>query len=158
MRKQLISSFIHKEFENEQKKTNALDLPSFLILPVQRIPRYMLLLTELDKYTEASHPDKKSLGKVKKERKKVLELFLISLLFQALEDVKEVLRILDSSKEDNNQRIVVIEKILDNMDFPLQLVHPEREFIREGNRYKSLSNDYIPSIVISLFTPRCIAP
>eukprot|EP01102_Stenamoeba_stenopodia_P009775 TRINITY_DN2897_c0_g3_i1.p1 TRINITY_DN2897_c0_g3~~TRINITY_DN2897_c0_g3_i1.p1 ORF type:complete len:763 (+),score=183.21 TRINITY_DN2897_c0_g3_i1:412-2700(+) len=104
---------IIKEFENEQKKTNALDLPSFLILPVQRIPRYMLLLTELDKYTEASHPDKKSLGK-------------------ALDDVKEVLRILDSSKEDGNQRIVVIEKILDNMDFPLQLVHPEREFIREG--------------------------
>ena len=30
---------------------------SDLIMPVQRIPRYILLLTELKKYTPADHPD-----------------------------------------------------------------------------------------------------
>ena len=33
------------------------DLESFLILPVQRIPRYMLLLDALLKFTPPDHPD-----------------------------------------------------------------------------------------------------
>eukprot|EP01111_Echinosteliopsis_oligospora_P011941 TRINITY_DN4042_c0_g1_i2.p1 TRINITY_DN4042_c0_g1~~TRINITY_DN4042_c0_g1_i2.p1 ORF type:complete len:130 (-),score=17.79 TRINITY_DN4042_c0_g1_i2:10-399(-) len=33
------------------------DLVDFLILPVQRIPRYVMLLQDLRKYTPSSHPD-----------------------------------------------------------------------------------------------------
>ncbi len=40
---------------------NQLDLPSLLIMPVQRIPRYKLLLEELLKHTPETHPDYKSL-------------------------------------------------------------------------------------------------
>jgi hypothetical protein len=38
-------------------------LESFLITPIQRIPRYVLLLTELLKHTEPSHPDHELLQK-----------------------------------------------------------------------------------------------
>jgi hypothetical protein len=37
--------------------TTGLDLPSFLILPVQRIPRYILFFKELCKCTQTIHPD-----------------------------------------------------------------------------------------------------
>eukprot|EP00117_Sycon_ciliatum_P026353 scpid23988/ scgid21653/ Dynamin-binding protein; Scaffold protein Tuba len=39
----------------------AWDLQSFLIKPVQRVLKYPLLLRELSKYTDFSHPDKKEL-------------------------------------------------------------------------------------------------
>jgi hypothetical protein len=106
-----------KAFELEQAKTNALDLGSFLILPVQRLPRYMLLLAELEKFTEVDHPDKKGLQK-------------------AIEDVKETLAILDKSKSENgtdmtsNQKISAISRNIQLNDF--ELVHPQRRYIREG--------------------------
>ncbi|XP_027039924.1 uncharacterized protein LOC113668239 isoform X5 [Pocillopora damicornis] len=34
-----------------------LDLPAFLLTPIQRLPRYVLLLRQLSKYTDAGHPD-----------------------------------------------------------------------------------------------------
>lgn len=34
-----------------------LKLESFLIMPIQRLPRYILLLKELQKYTHSQHPD-----------------------------------------------------------------------------------------------------
>lgn len=42
---------------NKSTKTNGQDLSGFLILPVQRIPRYELLLKEMKKYTVESDPD-----------------------------------------------------------------------------------------------------
>ncbi|CAM9832224.1 unnamed protein product [Lampetra planeri] len=38
-------------------KRRLVDVPSFLILPVQRVTRYPLLLTELARHTPLSHPD-----------------------------------------------------------------------------------------------------
>src|SRR3990167_4187381 len=38
-------------------KTLRLNLESFLIMPIQRMPRYLLLLTDLKKYTNVHHPD-----------------------------------------------------------------------------------------------------
>jgi hypothetical protein len=45
----------------ERKITNQLDLPSLLITPIQRIPRYNLLLRDLIKSTWEDHPDFESL-------------------------------------------------------------------------------------------------
>jgi len=45
---------IKQNFEQEMKKTTQLDLQSYLVLPVQRISRYLLLLKELLKYTDDS--------------------------------------------------------------------------------------------------------
>lgn len=41
----------------EQPSCGGLDLGAFLLTPVQRIPRYILLLKQLLKYTDESHPD-----------------------------------------------------------------------------------------------------
>lgn len=52
----------------QKEEVGGRDLDSFLILPVQRIPRYNLLLTELIKHTWTDHMDydnlKKSLEKI----------------------------------------------------------------------------------------------
>eukprot|EP00761_Pharyngomonas_kirbyi_P004479 gb/GECH01004484.1/.p1 GENE.gb/GECH01004484.1/~~gb/GECH01004484.1/.p1 ORF type:complete len:1003 (+),score=161.28 gb/GECH01004484.1/:1-3009(+) len=41
----------------DDSRIKNLPLPSLLVMPVQRIPRYQLLLTELIKYTEDDHKD-----------------------------------------------------------------------------------------------------
>ncbi|XP_068248023.1 uncharacterized protein [Palaemon carinicauda] len=41
----------------EQPACGGLDLGAFLLTPVQRVPRYILLLKQLLKYTEPQHPD-----------------------------------------------------------------------------------------------------
>jgi hypothetical protein len=45
-----------KQFLVKQSQKN-LDLYDLLIMPVQRVPRYILLLTELRKFTPDAHPD-----------------------------------------------------------------------------------------------------
>ena len=41
----------------ESPSCRGLDLCAFLLTPIQRLPRYLLLLTELSKYTSPTHPD-----------------------------------------------------------------------------------------------------
>jgi hypothetical protein len=48
----------------EHPEGKSLDLASFLIMPVQRIPRYNLLLTDMMRNTWVDHPDYASLKKV----------------------------------------------------------------------------------------------
>lgn len=54
----------------QKKSSGGLDLESLLITPVQRIPRYKLLLSEILKHTPEAHPDyaliKKALEEVSK--------------------------------------------------------------------------------------------
>lgn len=49
-----------------------LDLPSFLLSPVQRLPRYILLLSELYKYTDSGHPDKDCICETKAKMEKII--------------------------------------------------------------------------------------
>eukprot|EP01006_Ploeotia_vitrea_P045917 TRINITY_DN66979_c8_g21_i1.p1 TRINITY_DN66979_c8_g21~~TRINITY_DN66979_c8_g21_i1.p1 ORF type:complete len:686 (+),score=380.58 TRINITY_DN66979_c8_g21_i1:66-2123(+) len=54
-----------QKFEKQQRKkpqTQGMRLDSFLIMPVQRIPRYKLLLEKIIKCTKQSHPDYKSVS------------------------------------------------------------------------------------------------
>ncbi|GIY49775.1 dynamin-binding protein [Caerostris extrusa] len=50
--------YLHHKVEIIKRQTNCFDLPAMLIKPVQRILKYPLLLNELLKVTEDSHPDK----------------------------------------------------------------------------------------------------
>ncbi|GFR28534.1 dynamin-binding protein [Trichonephila clavata] len=50
--------YLQHKVEILKRQTNCFDLPSMLIKPVQRILKYPLLLNELLKVTEDSHPDK----------------------------------------------------------------------------------------------------
>ena len=53
------------------ERCNNLNLPSFLICPVQRVPRYVLLFKDLVKFTENGHPD---FGTIKEALQKVTHL------------------------------------------------------------------------------------
>ena len=43
-------------------RCHGLDLTSFLIMPVQRVPRYRMLIEEIVKQTPPDHPDMQSLA------------------------------------------------------------------------------------------------
>jgi len=53
------STKIDKYFQSRESKPycHGLNFESFLVMPVQRLPRYILLLKELRKYTDIDHPD-----------------------------------------------------------------------------------------------------
>ena len=55
------------DFERAQYAINKLNVPSFLVMPVQRLPRYVMLLNDLHKYTVPRHPDKAVLARVCQE-------------------------------------------------------------------------------------------
>jgi hypothetical protein len=48
---------IEERMMNTGNELRKLSISSYLIMPVQRIPRYVLLLEDLLKHTETSHPD-----------------------------------------------------------------------------------------------------
>ena len=83
-----------KKFESDQKEASGLDLASFLILPVQRLPRYVLLLKELQRYTPENHPEYKS-------------------LIDAIDHIARSLEIINESKREHEQsshKILNIDK------------------------------------------------
>jgi FYVE/RhoGEF/PH domain-containing protein 5/6 len=90
-----------------------LDLDAFLILPVQRIPRYMLLLTDLLRNTEPEHPDYKSLK-------------------DALEKMKIVADHIEDSiaAAENRQKCLAIQNSFLLGD--VKVLQPHRRFIRDG--------------------------
>jgi len=62
----LLSSPHHKDFQkyiNEQEKKKNMTLESYLITPIQWIPRYELLLIQCQKYTNKRREDYDLLSK-----------------------------------------------------------------------------------------------
>ncbi|RWS17899.1 rho guanine nucleotide exchange factor 17-like protein, partial [Dinothrombium tinctorium] len=96
----------------EQKSKLTLD--AILIMPVQRIPRYELLIKELLKHTPTEHPDHEFLLKAQKE---VHEL---ALKINRME--KEAFL-----HEQMQQRVKEIEHLIEGV---MDLSHPDRTFIR----------------------------
>eukprot|EP01114_Cavostelium_apophysatum_P021653 TRINITY_DN7619_c0_g1_i1.p1 TRINITY_DN7619_c0_g1~~TRINITY_DN7619_c0_g1_i1.p1 ORF type:complete len:750 (+),score=247.47 TRINITY_DN7619_c0_g1_i1:129-2378(+) len=89
-----------------------LDLLSFLIMPVQRIPRYILLLTDLLKQTPKEHPDHAGIS-------------------SSLEKIKAVADQLNEAKRkaENSNRVATIQNSLIGEE---ELVKEGRSFIKEG--------------------------
>lgn len=109
-----------KAFEKAQaEKSNGLELDSFLITPVQRMPRYLLLLKELAKYTPTNHPDYGGLQ-------------------ATLEYLNKVLHELNESKRQAEQtntshKILAIDKsMVYELDDFEGIVHPKRLYMYEG--------------------------
>eukprot|EP01103_Thecamoeba_quadrilineata_P003286 TRINITY_DN1307_c0_g1_i1.p1 TRINITY_DN1307_c0_g1~~TRINITY_DN1307_c0_g1_i1.p1 ORF type:complete len:762 (-),score=140.47 TRINITY_DN1307_c0_g1_i1:39-2324(-) len=111
-----------------------LNLQAYLILPVQRIPRYVLLIQDLMKYTEPDHKDSE-------------------LLTKALVIIKEVADYVNANKSnaDNITKIHNISsKIIDYPKKEDDLNKSKRVLVREGNiilkkskLYAFLFNDII---------------
>ena len=96
-------------------------LPDLLIMPIQRVPRYQILLRELLKNTSVQHFDYMNIK-------------------NALEAIESITTELEESKREaeNLQKIVVISDRLTGENIP-DLVIPGRRYIREGVLYKGAS-------------------
>lgn len=108
------ASFV-KFIENASREHKGkLSLDALLIMPVQRIPRYELLLKELIKHTTPDHPDHQLLITAQKE---VHELAL------------KINRMEKESffQEQNMNRLKEIEHLIEGV---IDLFQPDRNFIR----------------------------
>ncbi|CAG8526289.1 21197_t:CDS:2 [Dentiscutata erythropus] len=90
---------------------------SFLSLPIQRIPRYKLLLEALLKHTENTHPDYINLEQC------VRQISLIA------DDVNEKIR-----DAENQQKVLEIQNKVERL--PNNILDPARRFIYQGDLYK----------------------
>lgn len=73
------------------EKLNKLGLLSFLILPVQRIPRYVLLLSDLLKNTVPQHPDYENIKAALQQIKELADY--INIRKQDSEEINKILAI-----------------------------------------------------------------
>jgi hypothetical protein len=89
-------------------------LRSLLIMPIQRVPRYALLLKEALRFTPEGHPDR--LG-----------------LQRALEVIERTARELNESisRYERQQRVARLQSLFDPAPVP-SLVQPARDFVRDG--------------------------
>jgi hypothetical protein len=107
--------------DENQATAKGLDLSSFLIMPVQRIPRYELLLREVIKQSEPDHPD-------------------LPRLEAAAEAVKQVANRVNNAKAEAENAKAVAElatKFGTTLSFPLAV--PGRMLIRQGKLNKNPS-------------------
>mmetsp|Transcript_13998 Transcript_13998/g.19427 ORF Transcript_13998/g.19427 Transcript_13998/m.19427 type:complete len:741 (+) Transcript_13998:1100-3322(+) len=103
------------------KTEGCLPLPALLITPVQRIPRYRLLVQEYLKNTDPSHSDYDDLE-------------------NALEKIKETATIINEAVRRQQQRQTVLDletKFSSNPHF----ISPSRVFLRQGPLWKKCRAD-----------------
>eukprot|EP00026_Physarum_polycephalum_P008753 Phypoly_transcript_08853.p1 GENE.Phypoly_transcript_08853~~Phypoly_transcript_08853.p1 ORF type:complete len:430 (+),score=68.13 Phypoly_transcript_08853:131-1420(+) len=117
-------------------RCESLRLPALLIMPIQRIPRYILLLTEIQKHTPKNHPDldqlTKSLAKVK----------------EVADDINEAKR-----NAESLSRLYELTTKIDDLEDLESLLIPTRRLEMEGDlkerpgksRHYFLFNDMIMS-------------
>mmetsp|Transcript_4210 Transcript_4210/g.7686 ORF Transcript_4210/g.7686 Transcript_4210/m.7686 type:complete len:493 (+) Transcript_4210:228-1706(+) len=63
-----------KFFKKQQELCGGLSVSAYLIMPIQRVPRYVLLIKELVKYTDSTHPEYASLQKALKSIQKIAKV------------------------------------------------------------------------------------
>eukprot|EP01125_Pyxidicula_operculata_P010693 TRINITY_DN3520_c0_g1_i2.p1 TRINITY_DN3520_c0_g1~~TRINITY_DN3520_c0_g1_i2.p1 ORF type:complete len:605 (+),score=113.47 TRINITY_DN3520_c0_g1_i2:23-1816(+) len=105
----------------EKKSGNNLNLGAYLIMPVQRIPRYVLLFSELFKATPIYHPD-------------------YELLINALEGLKGVAQFINISKA-NAEKLNEAKKECSPIErFPMEDLYsiPGIRFVKKGVLYTSI--------------------
>jgi len=108
--KPLFAEFLKKLAHHPDCKR--LDLTALLIMPIQRIPRYPLLLQDLLRYMPEDHKDYKNLN-------------------SALDKMSQIAQHVNERKREyeNLKKIVDIQSCFIGID---NLVAPHRRFIREG--------------------------
>jgi len=105
-----------ERFELEQFKINRLNVPSFHVMPVQRLPRYVLLMNDLKKYTSPNHPDVQ---------------YLTELLPKLQATVSELNKGIDPKKEANMAKTIEVAESISGEGVE-DIVRGERLFVREG--------------------------
>ena len=100
--------------QDAQVQSGGKTLSDLLIMPIQRVPRYQMLLQELLKNTPTNHVDFANLDKA---------LESINLMTEELEESKK--------EADHLERIIVMANILRGENLP-EIIVPGRRYIREG--------------------------
>jgi len=108
------NEFLNSTVKTELAKHGSLDLMSYLVMPVQRVPRYVLLLRELKKHTLPSNP---AFDKIHKA--------LTSLLATATH-INEMKR-----SVENVTKLLSLEQQIRGCE-NLQLIKPRRYLVRDG--------------------------
>lgn len=123
----------HVFFEEcrENPMSMNLDLLSFLIMPVQRTPRYKLLLSELLKNMEENDPDHKQAE-------------------EALKKISEVASSIDEDVDLAHNRDMIM-KIGKKFVPTLKLISPSRLFVFQGPMGKWSRNDTLYNYEFILF-------
>jgi hypothetical protein len=100
-----------------RQATGGMDLMSYLIMPVQRIPRYVLLLKELQKNTPEQHPTHET-------------------LLSALQKVEKIASHVNEQKRqvEDMSKLLEIQNKLTGASWSLLL--PHRRLVREGTLKK----------------------
>lgn len=115
---------IKQYFDNAKlhPKHNQLNLQGYLLLPVQRIPRYKLLLQDLLKFTDEAHSDYIHLK------------FALQEISKLADEINERKR----DKESHDKVLSIQNRIKSNVN-DIGLVEPHRRFILEGSLYLTKS-------------------
>jgi FYVE/RhoGEF/PH domain-containing protein 5/6 len=100
----------------------SVDFRAYLIMPIQRIPRYRLLLEELLKNTTPEHPDFESLSK-------------------ALDSIKHVAIQIDAAIVEHKNRDKLLEIQSSFVGEKVQIIEAGRVFIKEGELGKVCRKD-----------------
>jgi hypothetical protein len=128
-----------KEFLNTTKNLPGVehDLPSYLIMPIQRIPRYQLLLEQLLKATPLEHPDRADLA-------------------SALQQIVAVADYMNERKRDV-ENLLKVTNLQSNLVYKngvnfVPIVTPVRRYRREGLFEVFIRNERSPYNYLFLFT------
>ena len=102
----------------DHPRSKSRDLQSFLIQPVQRVPRYNLLLADLVKHTWNGHPDKSNLEK-------------------ATEEIQRIATFLNEKKREaeNMTKVYQIQEIISKTNEKFLLMQAGRTYLCEGDAY-----------------------
>jgi len=100
----------------EHPLAQKLDINSFLILPVQRIPRYVMLLTDFLNNTDKSHPDYNDLSDS------------LSLMKKVADEINKSM-----NENENKRKCIELSKIFTET---VELVEVHRLFVYEGQLKK----------------------
>lgn len=106
------------EIQKQVPSQTNLDLRSYLIMPVQRLPRYQLLLADLLKNTEESHCDYANIK-------------------AAVEGIKSVtMEVNEKTKDiDRKAKVLKVKPLISGLH-DLQLIEPDRALLLEGTLTK----------------------
>lgn len=111
-------------------------LYSYLIMPIQRIPRYLLLLQDLQLHTPQDHPDAQN-------------------LHQAIAAISEIAIYIDIKKNafDQSQRLTALSMAISHLPADAMVMRPGRALIWEGSLF---SKDRDREVYVFLLTDALI--
>ena len=99
---------------HRMENMDCVPLESLLIMPIQRIPRYRMLLEEVVKFTPEEHIDYKD-------------------LCTALETIKEIAQYINERKRESENMTKVIEIQTKIRGLNMIIVHPQRRLLKRGD-------------------------